>query len=150
MSIENPVTSPELPTNNQDIIKDAKSFSGAMTLDMTDEEIAEAWRVVISIRGKWLDHFRRKFNDPSTYSLDDALKAIEEFEDELKTTLAERCNVLASVDTVPLLEGKPMQIEWIGKLPGDSINKYGLDHEKKTWEVQRAKERGEDFLGQKG
>lgn len=149
MSAENPVTSPELPVNNQDIIKDAKSFSGAMTLDMTDEEIAEAWRVVISIRGKWLDHFRRKFNDPSTYSLDDALKAIEEFEDELKTTLAERCNVLATVDTVPLLEGKPMQIEWIGKLPGDSINKYGLDHEKKTWEVQKAKERGEDYLGQK-
>jgi hypothetical protein len=40
MSIENPVTSPELPVNGQDIIKDAKSFSGAMTLDMTDEEIA--------------------------------------------------------------------------------------------------------------
>jgi hypothetical protein len=144
-----PVTSPELATNSG-LIKDAKSFSGAMTLDLTDEEIANAWKIVIDIRRKWMRVFRSKYNDSSTYTLDQALKSIEEFEDELKTTLAERCGILASVNTVPLLEGKPMEIEWIGKMPGSGLDTIGMDHEKKEYEVKKATARGEDFLGQKG
>lgn len=142
-----PVTSPELATNSG-LIKDAKSFSGAMTLDLTDEEIASAWKIVIEIRKKWMRIFRTKFNDPSTYTLDQALKSIEEFEDELKTTLAERCGILASVNTVPLLEGQPMEIEWIGKMPGSALDTIGLDHEKKKYEVERATAAGEDYYGQ--
>jgi hypothetical protein len=148
MSTDTPVTSPELATNS-DIVKDAKHFSGAMTLDLTDEEIKVAWNLVLNIRRRWMETFRRKFNDSSTFTMDEAMKAIEEFEDEVKTTLAEKLDILCTVNTVPLLEGKPMQIEWIGKMPGSSVHTYGMDHEKKEWEVKRAAERGEDYLGQK-
>lgn len=141
-------TSPELPADG-DIIKTDKQFSGAMTLDLTDDQIAVCMRIVHKIRGKHMDKFRRKFNDPSTFKLDDALKAIEEFEDELKTELAEKVNVLCTVNTVPLLEGQPMEIEWLGVLPGGDLDKYGMDHERKQWEVRRATDAGEDYLGQK-
>jgi hypothetical protein len=32
---------------------------------------------------------------------------------------------------------------------GTSLDRYGMDHEKKTYEVQKAEDRGEEFLGQK-
>ena len=38
----------------------------------------------------------------------------------------------------------------MGALPSHSIAKEGFDHDKKTWEVQHATERGEDYYGQKG
>jgi hypothetical protein len=34
-----------------------------------------------------------------------------------------------------------------GALASHSSAKYGLDHEKKEWEVKGAKELGQDFLG---
>lgn len=142
-------TSPELPTQDTRV-HTAKEFSGALTLDLTDEEIARAYRIVVDIKRKWQDKFRRKFNEPTTFKLDDALKMVEQFEDELKTELAEKCQVLATVNTVPILEGQPLEIEWIGTLPGHASNRYGMDHEKKGYEVKKAVERGEDFLGQKG
>lgn len=138
----------ELPTNSG-IVRTGKEFSGALTLDLTDEEIAAAYKIVVRVKNKHMAIFRRKFNDPSTFKIDDALKAISEFEDEIKTELAEKVQVLATIDTVPLLEGLPMQIEWIGKLPGSDLHKFGMDHEKKEWEVKKAVTRGEDFLGQK-
>lgn len=144
-----PPTSPELPTQDTRV-KTAKEFSGALTLDMTDEEIAQAYRIVVRVKSKWQEKFRRKFNDPSAFKLDDALKMIEQFEDEIKTELAEKVQVLATVNTVPILEGQPLEIDWIGRLPGSDLARYGMDHEKKEWEVKRAVERGEDFLGQKG
>jgi hypothetical protein len=142
------VTSPDLSVDDG-VINSVKEFSGAMTLEMTDESIQQCMRVIMPIRKKWMDVFRRKYNDPSTFSVDDALAMIEKFEDELKYELADKCNVLATVDTVPLLDGKPMRIEWIGQMPGSDIYKYGMDHEKKEWEVKRATAAGEDYLGQK-
>ena len=147
MQIDVP-TSPELPADSG-LMRTEKQFSGAMTLDLTDDQIAAAIKIVHRVRSKHMEIFRRKFNDPSSFKLDDALKAIEHFEDELKTELAEKVNVLASVNTVPLLEGQPMEIEWLGVLPGGSLDKYGQDHERKTYEVKKATERGEDYLGQK-
>jgi len=134
-----------LPTNDG-IVKTAKEFSGALTLDLTDEEIARALKIVMRVKQKHQEIFRKKYPFDS---LEQALELIANFEDEIKTELAERCNVLATIDTVPMLEGKPMNIEWIGKLPGDALYKYGMDHEKKEWEVKRANVRGEDYLGQK-
>jgi hypothetical protein len=130
-------TSPELDTNSG-LMNDAATFSGNLTLDMSDQEIQSAWRIIQHVRSKWTAIFHRKFNDPSTFKLDDALKLIDQFEDEIKTELAEKVNVLATVNVVPILEGQPLEIEFIGKLPGSDIYKYGMDHERKGWEVKRA------------
>lgn len=141
--------SPTLATNDG-YVHSAKEFSGAMTLDLTDEDIARAMKIIGEVRLKYGRKFIQKFNDPSTFKLDDALKALEELEDEVKTRLANEVNVLATVDTVPVLEGQPPAIEIIGIMPGGDLEKYGMDHEKKTWEVRRATDRGEDYYGQKG
>lgn len=132
------------------IITSPKDFSGKMTLDLTDDEIKRGFELVVRIKTKWESIFRQKFGTTGGFSLEEVLESLSEFEDEVKTTLAEQLNVLATVDTVPILEGQPPVIEWIGKLPDDDIYKYGLDHEKKSYEVNKAKDRGEDYLGQKG
>jgi hypothetical protein len=141
-------TSPELPADS-DVVRTAKEFSGAMTLDLGDWEIKKCMTIIHEVRSKHVAKFIRKFNEPSAFKLDDALKAIDEYEDELKTRMANEVNVLVSVNAVPVLEGEPLQIEWLGVLPGGTLDKYGQDHERKGWEVKRASERGEDYLGQR-
>jgi hypothetical protein len=141
-------TSPELDTPDANITSE-KAFSGAMTLDLTDDQIKEALAIVVPIKERYRDRFIRMLGDPYM-DLDHVLKVVEEMEDELKTTLAERCNILATVDSTPLLEGQPIRIEWLGVLPGHEVNRYGMDHERKAWEVRRANERNEDYLGQRG
>lgn len=141
------VTSPELPTQDT-LVKSAAHFSGTQTLDLTDEDIQASWRIVQRIRHKYHEIFRRKFNDPSTIDMDTVWKWVDQFEDEVKTTLAEHVDVLATVDCTPILEGRPLEIHWIGKMPGSSLAKYGMDHEKKAWEVKRATKLGESYLGE--
>jgi hypothetical protein len=34
-------------------------------------------------------------------------------------------------------------------MPGSELAQYGMDHERKEWEVKRAKARDEDYLGEK-
>lgn len=142
-----PQTSPTLDTSS-DLMNDAKSFSGNMTLDLTDEEIQAGWRIIQRVRRKHQEIFQRKFNDPSTFTMNAVEKAIDEFEDEIKTELAEKVGVLASINVAPIIVGEPMEIEWLGVLPGHDLEKYGLDHEKKEYEVKKATARGEAFLGE--
>lgn len=142
-------TSPQLPVN-QGLINDAKSFSGAFTLDLTDDKIAEAWRIVQYVRHKYQERFMNKFNDPRNFTMEDIEKYVDEFEDEVKTRLAEGPGVLATVSILPIFEGRPLEIEFLGVIPGGDLDKYGMDHEKKEWEVKKADAQGEDFLGQKG
>ncbi len=142
-------TSPEMPTGS-DNITSAKSFSGAMTLDLTDDQIKRAFEIIQRVKLRHTDIFRRKFNDPSTFNIETVMKYVDHFADEITTELAEKVGVLASVNTVPLLEGQPLEVEWLGVIPGADLEKYGQDHEKKGWEVKRATDRGEDYLGQKG
>jgi hypothetical protein len=142
-------TSPELPVD-QGFVNSAKDFSGAFTLDLTDDQIAEAWRIIQTVRLKYQDRFRSKFNDPQNFKVEDIEKYVDEFEDEIKTRLAESVGILATVNVLPVFEGQPLAIEIIGVLPGSDLEKHGMDHEKKQWEVRRATDRGEDFLGQKG
>lgn len=147
MQIDVP-TSPDLPTQG-DMIASKKAFSDAMTLDLSDEEIEKCMTIIMRIRNKHMMRFRQKFNDIQNFTVDDALRYLSEFEDELRTTLAEEAHVLATVDSEPVIFGDPPVIEWLGVLPGGSLDRYGTDHEKKTWEVQRANERGESYLGEK-
>lgn len=143
-------TSPDLETDSG-IVTSAGDFSGKLTLDLTDEEIKRAFEIIVPIKKRWENIFRVKFSDPNlSFTMDQALDMVEQFEDEIKTRLAEDINILATVDTTPLLEGKPLVIEWIGRMPGDNVFKHGLDHERKEFEVKRATNRGEDYYGQKG
>jgi hypothetical protein len=142
-------TSPQLDATDG-YVHSVREFSDAMTLDLTDEEISRAVRIIGEVRLKYGRKFIQKFNDPTSFKLDDALKALDEMEDEVKTRLAGECHILATVDTVPILEGRPPAIEIIGVLPGGTLDRHGMDHEKKEWEVKRATARGEDYHGQKG
>ncbi len=62
----------------------------------------------------------------------------------------EAVDCLVRIDATPVFEGNPPLVEWLGKIEGTSLANYGQDHEKKQWEVQKATERNEDYLGQKG
>ena len=124
----------------------AKEFSGAMTLELTDDEIKKALKLTLGIVHKHQDIWRRKFPFDSIEQIADLLEALEK---ELSYTMATELDVLVRVDGTPVFVGGSPVIEWIGKLDTSSLAKYGQDHEKKTWEVQKADARGEDFLGQK-
>jgi hypothetical protein len=146
-------TSPTMPTD-PGIVHSAKAFSDGLTLDLTDDEITRALRIILEIRRKYSAIFRRKFaphmagaETTVARKAEEAMDLIGQFEDELRTTLAEKMDLLVSVDGEPVLFGEPPIISLDGALSSHSSAKYGLDHEKKEWEVKGAKELGQDFLG---
>jgi hypothetical protein len=73
---------------------------------------------------------------------------LDALRDETLTRLA-GIGVLASVDVAPCLNGEPPVVEIIGKV-GDVGFQKPFDHERKQYEVNKANDRGEDFLGQSG
>ena len=143
-----PVTSPQLPTDDG-IVKSAKQFSDALSMDLTDEEIKKAFELTVKISNKWHEKFRLRFGG-GIFTPEEALEALDEFEEELKYELATRLDVYATVDATPVFEGEPPIVEFAGALPSHPIAKQGFDHDKKTWEVQHATARGEAYYGQKG
>lgn len=151
MTEQNYVTSPTLDTESTLVHNDVH-FSGTQTLELTDDEIKSAWRIIQRIRYKYINVFRSKFNaleeGKISQALEDCMKLVDQFEDEIKTELAEKVECLATVNVMPVLEGEPIEIEFLGKLPGSDIYKYGMDHERKGWEVRRATAKGEAYYGQ--
>lgn len=139
-----PVNSPTLPTTST--VSNVTDFSNAMTLDLNDDEIKIAGELILSIRAKYVGRWRYMSFD----SVDHAVSELEKMRDELSTTLAEKLGLLVSVDGSPILDGQPPVIEIIGKIEGTQFANFGMDHEKKAWEVKKATDRGEDYLGQKG
>lgn len=137
-------TSPDLPTD--DLVKTKKEYSDLLTQDMTDDEISKSFDIMLPIIQKWQERFRRRADTYPT--VEAAMEDVERFEDELKTELAEKLHVYATVDVLPLLEGKPPVIVIQGPLEDHIIHKYGFDHEKKTYEVTESSRRGETFLGE--
>lgn len=131
---------------NPDVVSTMTDFSNAMTLDLNDDEIKIAGELILSIRARYVDKWRFM----SFSSFEQAASELEHYRDEITTTLAERLGILATVDTAPVLDGESPLVEIIGKIEGTSFAKFGMDHEKKEFEVKRATERGEDYLGQKG
>lgn len=144
-----PVTSPKLPVDDG-IVSSAKEFSDVLTQELTDDEIKSAFELTVKISHKWHEKFVSRFGPHSLFTPEEALEALDEFEEELKYELATRLHVFATVDATPVFEGQPPIVEFAGALPSHAIAKQGFDHEKKTWEVQHATERGEDYYGQKG
>lgn len=76
------------------------------------------------------------------------VKNLEMFRDEILELLA-KGGILATVDVAPVLSGEPPAVEIIGHMSGTESAVYGMDHEKKEWEIKKAHARGEFFLGEK-
>lgn len=144
--LDNVVTSPTMPTD-PGIVYSPKQFSDSLTLDLTDAEIQRAMEITLRIRSKWSARFRSRFGTHGGFSFDDAVTMLNQFESELKETMATEMDLMVSVDMEPVLAGAPPVITFEGALPSHSSAVYGLDHERKEWEVKRAKDLGQDFLG---
>lgn len=117
-----------------------------MTLDLSDDEIKRAVEITVGTHRKHQEKWIRKM---PFQNIEQVVDLLEEFEKELQHRMMEELDVLVKVDGAPLFEGLPPQIDWMGKLDTSSLAKFGQDHERKTWEVQKAKARDEDYLGQK-
>ena len=125
--------SPSLP-NTDTTITSEKQFVH-FNDELTDSEAVAAVRIVAHVQEKYQFMTATKEN-------------LEAMRDELLTRLMEM-NILAEVDPAPVLNGEPPVVEFIGKIAGDDIHKYGFDHEKKQWEIRKAREQGKDYLGEK-
>jgi len=134
MKVDAP-TSPDLAANDG-ILRTVKDFSNVLTTELTDDEIGKAFAIVVDIQSKYAHRANTVEN-------------LEFLRDEVTTRLAE-VGVLVSIDPTPCFYGEAPIVDFLGKVAGDAIHTHGFDHEKKEWEVRRATERGEDFLGQKG
>lgn len=141
-------TSPTLPTDDG-IVRSAKEFSDVLTQELTDDEIKAAFEMTVRISNKWHRKFVSRFGPHSMFTPEEALEALDAFEEELKYELATRLHVFATVDATPVFEGEPPIVEFAGALPSHSVAKHGFDHERKTHDVQLATSKGEAYLGEK-
>jgi hypothetical protein len=139
------VNSPSLPVD-AGIVRTPKEFSDGLTLDLTDAEISQALRITLPIKQKWQARFRSAFRHQN-FTVDEAMKLVDQFEDELVTELATKMDLIATVDVTGVFEGEPPVIEFVGCLPSHSSAKYGVDHERKGAEVKTAQDRNQAFLG---
>lgn len=120
--------------NTDTTIKSEKQFVHYSD-ELTDSEAVAAVRFIALCQEKYA-------NKPNTK------KNLEALRDELLTGLM-GMNILAEFDPTPCFYGEPPAIEIRGKVAGDSIHEYGFDHEKKKWEIDKARSKGEDYLGEK-
>lgn len=141
-------TSPTLPVDDG-IVTSAKQFSDALTQELNDDEIKRAFEMIVRISEKYHEKFERRFGPSDIFTPEEALEALDQFEEELKYELADKLHVYATVDATPVFEGEPPIVELAGALPSHNISKYGLDHEKKIFEVKHATAKGEAYYGQK-
>lgn len=115
-------------------IKSAKQLADFST-ELLDSEIQQAVKIVASLQ----QSYAHKAN---------SVENLDKLRDEVLTRLSE-INILASFDPTPCFYGEPPVVEFVGKVSTDSIHKHGFDHEQKRYEVLKAKERDEHFLGEK-
>jgi hypothetical protein len=141
-----PVTSPELPVRDTGIVSTIKEFSDGLTLELTDDEIQRAMRIILPLKARYRNRFASALGDPF-FTVEKAMKMVDEMENELVDRMANELQAIATVDVSPLFEGEEMVIEFVGILPSHSAAQYGLDHEKKKWEVEKAKTLNQPFLG---
>lgn len=104
--------------------------------DLQDHEAIEFVRIVHAIQGRYAGKANTEKN-------------LDQMRDEILTQLAEKLGILASFDPTPCFYGEPPIVEYLGKVSGDNLHKYGFDHEQKEYEVKEAVKRGEEFRGQK-
>ena len=119
-----------MDSNAHDIGKELAHSAG----ELTDTEISQMFKVVEQVRLRYAG----KHNTP---------RNLEALRDEVLTKLME-IGIIATLDPTPCLYGEPPTLEIVGKISRE-YEQHGLDHEKKGWEVRKAVERKEDWLGQK-
>jgi len=117
-----------------DKIKSGKQFA-EFASELQDTEVEQLIKIHVALQQKWA--FRAN-----------TVENLEAMRDEYLTRFAE-AGIVATVDASPCLYGEPPVVEILGKVSGDPIHTDGFDHERKQWEVRRAVERNEDYLGQK-
>lgn len=140
-----PIDSPALAVDEGKVWT-PKQFSDGLTLDLTDDEIKRAFEIIITVCRKWRAQFAAKLRH-GNFSVEEAMRLLDNMEDELVTRLAESMDLIATVDAAPVFEGQPPIVDLVGALPSHYSANYGFDHERKSWEVKRAKDLGQDFLG---
>jgi L-rhamnose isomerase len=145
MNFELPVDSPDLDVNEGKVWS-PKQFSDGLTLDLTDDEIKRMFEIVVTVSRKWRAVFITKVQHPG-FNVEKAMKLIDDFEDELITRLAESMDLIATVDASPVFSGEPPVVDIVGALDSHYSAKFGMDHERKEWEVKRAAQQGTAFLG---
>jgi hypothetical protein len=117
-----------------DHIRNEKDFVHIAS-DLTDIEAQNAFKTIVQITNR----YSKRAN---------TVENLEMLRDEVLTRLAEQ-NILASLDPSPCLYGDPPLVTIEGKIASDYTHKYGMDHEKKQFEVRKAHKRGEDYLGER-
>jgi hypothetical protein len=145
MDFELPVDSPALGVDEGKVFT-PKQFSDGLTLDLTDDEIKRCFEIIVRVSRRWRAKFITKVQHPD-FNVEKAMKMIDDFEDELVTTLAESMDLIATVDASPVFSGEPPIVDVVGALDSHYSAKFGMDHERKEYEVKRAKSQNEDFLG---
>lgn len=123
----------QLPTPD-DKIKSRKQFVH-WNDELLDSEAQEAIKIIAEVQAKYALKQNTKEN-------------LEELRDEALHRLAD-INIIAELDPSPCLYGEPPILEIKGKIQVDDIHQYGFDHEQKAYEVNKALERGEEYLGEK-
>lgn len=115
-------------------VGNAKEFAH-YSMELTDEEVTQALQIIVNIQHKYATRQNTAGN-------------LEQLRDEALTRLAE-IGILATLDPAPCFYGDPPELEIIGKIKSDPLHTEGFDHEKKQYEVRKAVDRGEEWLGQK-
>ena len=104
--------------------------------ELTDTESVRAFELVHRIGAKYQHKVASEAN-------------LHALRDECLTRLADEMNILAELDISPIYSNEPPILEFKGKFTGDNLHKYGFDHEQKKFEIDKAHDRGEDYLGEK-
>lgn len=121
--------------NVDDKVKSRQQLSDYAIQELHDDEVIKVAQIVNAARNK----YRGRPNTPQN---------LEMLRDEMLTRFAE-IGVLAEFDPTPCFYGEPPVVEIKGRVAGHDSFKHGFDHEKKGWEVNTAKQRGEHFRGEK-
>lgn len=115
-----------------DIGKDLAHSAG----ELTDSEISKMFKIVEEVRLR----YSGRSNTPEN---------LEALRDEVLNKLMD-IGILATLDPTPCFYGEPPTLEIVGKVEADKVfHTEGFDHEKKQYEVRKATDRGEEWLGQK-
>ncbi len=116
-------------------VRTGKEFANAAT-DLLDSEVQQIVAIVV---GDIQQRYATKANTAQN---------LEALRDEVLTRPMQ-IGIVATFDPTPCLYGDPPELEIVSSTR--AVHKTdGFDHEQKGYEVVKANERGEDYLGQKG
>lgn len=113
--------------------KELNKFAEEAFKDIYDEDIAAIGRVYREVQEK----YRLKSN---------TMPVLREMAREMEGKMA-AAGFVARVDWTPCLYGENAVLDILGPV---QERKEETDHDKKQWEVNRANDRGEQWLGEKG